>query len=314
MPKGKILVTRSLPGKALDRLREAGYQVEVHEGLFLPQEDLLKRVEGAIGLIPTVEDRIDAEVMDRALELKVIACYSVGVDHVDLEAAKARGIRVTHTPGVLTEATADLTLALLLAVARRVVEGVDYARRGLWRAWHPELLLGMDLQGATLGIVGMGRIGQAVAQRAEAFGMKVVYTSRAPKPLPYPHLSLEELLATSDIVSLHTPLTPETHRLMNRERLFAMRPGSILINTARGGLVDTEALVEALKGHLFGAGLDVTDPEPLPPGHPLYTLPNAVITPHIGSAGRRTRERMAEMAVENLLFALEGREPPNPVV
>ncbi len=144
--------------------------------------------------------------------------------------------------------------------------------------------------------------------------MKVVYTSRAPKPLPYPHLSLEELLATSDIVSLHTPLTPETHRLMNRERLFAMRPGSILINTARGGLVDTEALVEALKGHLFGAGLDVTDPEPLPPGHPLYTLPNAVITPHIGSAGRRTRERMAEIAVENLLFALEGREPPNPVV
>lgn len=314
MPKGKILVTRSLPGKALDRLREAGYQVEVHEGLFLPREDLLKKAEGAIGLIPTVEDRIDAEVMDRAPGLKVIACYSVGVDHVDLEAAKARGIRVTHTPGVLTEATADLTLALLLAVARRVVEGVDYARRGLWRAWHPELLLGMDLQGATLGIVGMGRIGQAVAQRAEAFGMKVVYTSRAPKPLPYPHLSLEELLATSDIVSLHTPLTPETHRLMNRERLFAMRPGSILINTARGGLVDTEALVEALKGHLFGAGLDVTDPEPLPPGHPLYTLPNAVITPHIGSAGRRTRERMAEIAVENLLFALEGREPPNPVV
>jgi len=314
MPKGKIFVTRSLPGKALDRLREAGYQVEVHEGLFLPREDLLKRVEGAIGLIPTVEDRIDAEVMDRAPELKVIACYSVGVDHVDLEAAKARGIRVTHTPGVLTETTADLTLALLLAVARRVVEGVDYARRGLWRAWHPELLLGMDLQGATLGIVGMGRIGQAVAKRAEAFGMKVVYTSRAPKPLPYPHLSLEELLATSDIVSLHTPLTPETHRLMNRERLFAMRPGSILINTARGGLVDTEALVEALRGHLFGAGLDVTDPEPLPPGHPLYTLPNAVITPHLGSAGRRTRERMAEVAVENLLFALEGREPPNPVV
>ena len=314
MPKGKIFVTRSLPGKALDRLREAGYQVEVHEGLFLPREDLLKRVEGAIGLIPTVEDRIDAEVMDRAPELKVIACYSVGVDHVDLEAAKARGIRVTHTPGVLTETTADLTLALLLAVARRVVEGVDYARRGLWRAWHPELLLGMDLQGATLGIVGMGRSGQAVAKRAEAFGMKVGYTSRAPKPLPYPHLSLEELLATSDIVSLHTPLTPETHRLMNRERLFAMRPGSILINTARGGLVDTEALVEALRGHLFGAGLDVTDPEPLPPGHPLYTLPNAVITPHIGSAGRRTRERMAEMAVENLLFALEGREPPNPVV
>lgn len=314
MPKGKILVTRSLPGKALDRLREAGYQVEVHEGLFLPREDLFKRVEGAIGLIPTVEDRIDAEVMDRAPGLKVIACYSVGVDHVDLEAAKARGIRVTHTPGVLTEATADLTLALLLAVARRVVEGVDYARRGLWRAWHPELLLGMDLQGATLGIVGMGRIGQAVAQRAEAFGLRVVYHSRREKPLPYPFLPLEGLLEEADIVSLHAPLTAETYRLMDRKRLFAMRKGSILLNTARGPLVDTEALVEALKGHLFGAGLDVTDPEPLPPGHPLYTLPNAVITPHIGSAGRRTRERMAEIAVENLLFALEGREPPNPVV
>jgi len=310
----RVLVTRTLPGKALDRLRERGLQVEVHRGLFLPKEELLKRVEGAVGLIPTVEDRIDAEVMDRAKGLKVIACYSVGVDHVDLEAARRRGIRVTHTPGVLTEATADLTLALLLAVARRLVEGVDYAREGRWQAWHPELLLGLDLEGLTLGIVGMGRIGQAVAKRAQAFGMRVVYTSRAPKPLPYPFLSLEELLARADIVSLHAPLTPETHRLLNRERLFAMKRGAILLNTARGGLVDTEALVEALDGHLFGAGLDVTDPEPLPPEHPLYARKNAVITPHIGSAGRRTRERMAKMAAENLLAVLKGVEPPNPVV
>ncbi|MFD3005580.1 2-hydroxyacid dehydrogenase [Thermus tengchongensis] len=309
----KVFVTRTLPGKALDRLRERGLEVEVHEGLLLPREELLRKVEGAVGLIPTVEDRIDAEVMDQAPGLRVIACYSVGVDHVDLEAAQARGIRVTHTPGVLTEATADLTWALLLAVARRVVEGVDYARKGLWRAWHPELLLGLDLGGLTLGLVGMGRIGQAVAKRAEAFGMRVVYTSRTPKPLPYPYLPLEDLLATADIVSLHAPLTPETYRLMDREKLFAMKPGSILLNTARGGLVDTEALVEALQGHLFGAGLDVTDPEPLPQGHPLYALPNAVITPHMGSAGKRTRERMAEMAVENLLAVLEGREPPNPV-
>lgn len=309
----KVFVTRTLPGKALDRLRERGLEVEVHEGLLLPREELLRKVEGAVGLIPTVEDRIDAEVMDQAPGLRVIACYSVGVDHVDLEAAQARGIRVTHTPGVLTEATADLTWALLLAVARRVVEGVDYARAGRWQAWHPELLLGLDLGGLTLGLVGMGRIGQAVAKRAEAFGMRVVYTSRTPKPLPYPYLPLEDLLATADIVSLHAPLTPETYRLMDREKLFAMKPGSILLNTARGGLVDTEALVEALQGHLFGAGLDVTDPEPLPQGHPLYALPNAVITPHMGSAGRRTRERMAEMAVENLLAVLEGREPPNPV-
>ncbi|BFH76109.1 D-glycerate dehydrogenase [Thermus thermophilus] len=309
----RVLVTRTLPGKALDRLRERGLEVEVHRGFFLPKEELLKRVEGAVGLIPTVEDRIDAEVMDRAKGLKVIACYSVGVDHVDLEAARLRSIRVTNTPDVLTEATADLTLALLLAVARRVVEGAAYARDGLWKAWHPELLLGLDLQGLTLGLVGMGRIGQAVAKRALAFGMRVVYHARTPKPLPYPFLPLEELLETADIVSLHTPLTPETHRLMDRRRLLSMKPGTILLNTARGGLVDTEALVEALRGHLFGAGLDVTDPEPLPPDHPLYRLRNAVITPHIGSAGRTTRERMAEVAVENLLAVLEGREPPNPV-
>jgi len=310
----RVFVTRTLPGPALERLREEGLEVEVHQGLFLPREELLKKVEGVVGLIPTVEDRIDEEVMDRAGPgLKVIACYSVGVDHVDLEAARRRGIRVTHTPGVLTEATADLTLALLLAVARRVVEGVDYARGGQWRAWHPELLLGLDLEGLTLGIVGMGRIGQAVAKRAQAFGMRVVYTSRTPKPLPYPFLPLEELLAQADIVSLHAPLTPETHRFLNRERLFAMKPGAILLNTARGGLVDTEALVEALDGHLFGAGLDVTDPEPLPPEHPLYARKNAVITPHLGSAGRRTRERMAMMAVENLLAVLKGLEPPNPV-
>ena len=302
----KVFVTRTLPGKALDRLRERGLEVEVHRGLFLPKAELLKRVEGAVGLIPTVEDRIDAEVMDRAKGLKVIACYSVGVDHVDLEAARERGIRATHTPGVLTEATADLTLALLLAVARRVVEGAAYARDGLWRAWHPELLLGLDLQGLTLGLVGMGRIGQAVAKRALAFGMRVVYHARTPKPLPYPLLSPEELLKEADGGSLHT--------LLNRERLFAMKRGAILINTARGALVDTEALVEALRGHLFGAGLDVTDPEPLPQDHPLYRLPNAVSTPHIGSAGRTTRERMAEVAVENLLAVLEGREPPNPVV
>ncbi len=311
----KVFVTRRLPGKALEGLRAKGLEVVVHEGLTLPREELLRQVEGASGLIPTVEDRIDAEVMDRAgPSLRVIACYSVGVDHVDLEAVKARGIRVTHTPGVLTEATADLTLALLLLVARRVVEGVDYAREGHWQAWHPELLLGLDLPGLTLGLVGMGRIGQAVAQRAQAFGLKVVYTSRKAKPLPYPFLPLEGLLEEADIVSLHLPLTPETHRLMDRRRLFAMKRGSILLNTARGGLVETEALVEALEGHLFGAGLDVTDPEPLPKDHPLYRRKNAVITPHIGSAGIRTRSLMAQMAVENLLAVLEGREPPNPVV
>jgi glyoxylate reductase len=311
----RVLVTRELPGDHLDRLREKGVQVEVWPGWTLPREVLLERVEGVVGLIPTVEDRIDAQVMDRAGPgLRVIASYSVGVDHIDLEAARARGIRVTHTPGVLAAATADLTLALLLAVARRVVEGVEYARAGLWTAWHPKLLLGLELEGLTLGIVGMGEIGRRVAQRAEGFGMRVVYTSRTPKPLPYPFLDLETLLFTADVVSLHLPLTPETHRLLDRRRLFSMKEGAILLNTARGGLLDTEALVEALQGHLLGAGLDVTDPEPLPKDHPLYALKNAVITPHIGSATTRAREGMARKAVENLLAVLEGREPPDPVV
>ncbi|WP_235283867.1 D-glycerate dehydrogenase [Thermus sp. 2.9] len=312
----RVYVTRTLPGQALERLKAKGLEVEVHEGLFLPREELLRKVEGVHGLIPIVEDRIDAEVMDRAgKNLKVIACYSVGVDHVDLEAAQLRGIRVTHTPDVLTEATADLTLALLLAVARRVVEGVDPRPRRALAGLAPRAPLGPGPPGPHPGPRGHGPASpRRWAKRALAFGMRVVYTSRTPKPLPYPFLPLEDLLATADIVSLHAPLTPETHRLLNRERLFAMKPGAILVNTARGALVDTEALVEALKGHLLGAGLDVTDPEPLPPGHPLYALPNAVITPHIGSAGRRTRERMAEVAVENLLAVLEGREPPNPVV
>ncbi len=311
----RVFVTRELPGNHLDRLWEKGVQVEVWPGEALPRENLLKQVEGVTGLIPTVEDRIDAEVMDRAgPALRVIASYSVGVDHIDLEAARARGIRVTHTPGVLAGATADLTLALLLAVARRVVEGAAYAREGLWKNWHPKRLLGLELEGLTLGVVGMGEIGRRVAQRAEAFGMRIVYTSRTPKPLPYPFLDLEGLLAVADVVSLHLPLTRETHRLLDRRRLFAMKAGGILLNTARGGLVDTEALVEALQGHLFGAGLDVTDPEPLPQGHPLYALSNVVITPHIGSATTKARDQMARLAVDNLLAVLEGREPPNPVV
>ncbi len=315
-----VFVTRSLPGTALDELRQAGYRVDVWpEFLAPPREVLLERVRGAAGLITMLEDRVDAELMDAADPgLKVIAQYAVGLDNIDLEAAKKRGIVVTHTPGVLTDATADLAFALLAATARRVVEGHDYVRRGEWKTWHPELLLGPELHGATVGVVGFGRIGQAFARRARGFEMKVLYTSRRPKPeaeaaLTAERVELDELLARADFVSLHTPLTPETHRLMNAERLARMKEGAVLVNTARGKVVDTEALLDALEhGPLFAAGLDVTDPEPLPADHPLSRHPRVVVTPHIGSAGRATRLHMAEMVARDVLAVLQGRPPRYP--
>ncbi|WP_457627803.1 2-hydroxyacid dehydrogenase [Oceanithermus sp.] len=316
----RVFVTRSLPGTALDELRQTGYRVDVWpEFLAPPREVLLERVRGAAGLITMLEDRVDAELMDAAGPgLKVIAQYAVGLDNIDLEAAKKRGIVVTHTPGVLTDATADLAFALLAAAARRVVEGHDYVRRGEWKTWHPELLLGPELHGATVGVVGFGRIGQAFAHRARGFEMKVLYTSRRPKPeaeaaLAAERVELDELLARADFVSLHTPLTPETHRLMNAERLARMKEGAVLVNTARGKVVDTEALLDALEhGPLFAAGLDVTDPEPLPAGHPLSRHPRVVVTPHIGSAGHATRLHMAEMVARDVLAVLQGRPPRYP--
>ncbi|XOB99312.1 2-hydroxyacid dehydrogenase [Deinococcota bacterium DY0809b] len=318
----RVFVTRSLPGTALDELRQTGYRVEVWtEFLAPPREVLLERVRGAAGLITMLEDRVDAELMDAAgPDLKVIAQYAVGLDNVDLAAARERGIVVTHTPGVLTDATADLAFALLAAAARRVVEGHDYVRRGEWKTWHPELLLGPELHGATVGVVGFGRIGQAFARRARGFEMKVLYASRRPKPeaeaaLAAERVELDELLARADFVSLHTPLTPETHRLMNAERLARMKEGAVLVNTARGKVVDTEALLDALEhGPLFAAGLDVTDPEPLPADHPLLGHPRVVVTPHIGSAGLRTRRRMAEMVAHDLRAVLEGRTPKHAAV
>ena len=316
----RVFVTRNLPGNSLDQLRQAGVEVDVWPGFLAPpRQEMLERVSGAAGLITMLEDRVDAELMDAAGPgLKVIAQYAVGLDNIDLEAAKERGIVVTHTPGVLTDATADLAFALLTAAARRVVEGHDYVRRGEWRTWHPELLLGPELHGATVGVVGFGRIGQAFARRARGFDMEVLYTSRHPKPeaeaeLNAKHVELNELLERSDFVSLHTPLTPETLRLMNAERLARMKEGAILINTARGKVVDTAALLDALENDpLFAAGLDVTDPEPLPADHPLLKHPRVVVTPHIGSAGRQTRLKMAEMVVGDLLAVLKGERPVFP--
>jgi len=313
----RVFVTRNLPGNSLNKLRQAGIEVDVWPNFLAPpRNEMLRRVSGVAGLITMLEDKIDAEVMDAAgPSLKVISQYAVGLDNIDLKAAKDRGIIVTHTPGVLTNATADLAFALLTAAARRVVEGHDYVLRGQWQTWHPELLLGPELYGATVGIIGFGRIGQAFARRARGFDMKVLYTSRHPKPkaeagLKAQYVGLDELLERADFVSLHTPLTPYTHHLLNSEKLAQMKENSILINTARGKVVDTQALLDALDhGPLFAAGLDVTDPEPLPANHPLLKHQRVVITPHIGSAGRSTRLQMAKMVVEDTLAVLNNSQP-----
>ena len=294
----RCFVTRDLPGNALDRLRSE-HDVDVWpEPDPPPREALLRRVKDADALLSLLTDEVDAEVM---ASLRAIANYAVGTDNIDLEAATVRGIPVGNTPDVLTETTAELAFALMLAVARRIVEGDRYVREGRWGEWRPDLLLGHDLHGSTLGIVGFGRIGRAVARRAEGFGMTVVHG-----------LPLEDLLGRSDFVSLHAPLTPRTRGLIGAAELERMKPTAILVNTARGPLVDTHALAAALgEGEIAGAGLDVTDPEPLPAGHPLLQAPNLVIAPHIGSASHRTREAMADMAVDNLIAALAGDRMPH---
>jgi glyoxylate reductase len=297
----RVFVTRRLPGTAVGRLREA-HEVDLWpDSAPPPRADLVERTAEAEGLLSMLTDPIDAELLDAAPGLKAIANYAVGTDNIDLEAATKRGIAVGNTPDVLTETTAELAFALMLAVARRIVEADAYVRAGRWGPWRPDLLLGHDLNGSTLGIVGFGRIGQAVARRAEGFGMTVIHG-----------IPLNDLLERSDFVSLHAPLTQETRGLIGAAELARMKPTAILVNTARGPLVDTDALATALRdGEIAGAGLDVTDPEPLPGEHPLLQAPNLVVAPHIGSASHRTREAMADMAVDNLLAALEGERMPH---
>src|SRR4051794_30601486 len=293
----RVYVTSDLPGRALDRLR-AEHAVELWSGSQRPPRDALT---GREALLTMVVDPVDAETIAASPELRAIANYGVGTDNVDLTAATERGIPVGNTPDVLTETTAELAFALMLAAARRITEADRYVREGRWLEWQPDLLLGRDLHGATLGIVGYGRIGKAVARRAEGFGMDVLHG-----------VPLNELLERSDFVSVHAPLKPETKGLIGAEELRQMKPTAILVNTARGPLVDTQALTEALQsGQIAGAALDVTDPEPLPADHPLLSAPNLVIAPHIGSASHRTREAMAGMCVDNLLAALAGERMPH---
>jgi glyoxylate reductase len=302
-----VFVTRALPGDALDRLADAGHEVDVWPGNLPPHPtELRDRSAGADGLLSLLTDRIDQQLLDAAPSLRAIANYAVGSDNVDLAATRARGIQVGVTPDVLTEATADLAFALLLAAARRVVEGHDAVTTGRWRTWEPQGWLGADVHGATLAIVGgAGRIGQAVARRAQGFAMNVLTVGR--------HDDLHDALRQADFVSLHTPLTPETRHLIDERALAAMKPTAILVNTGRGGLVDQQALREALtRGTLAGAALDVTDPEPLPADDPLLTAPNLLVVPHIGSATTTARARMTAMAVDNLLAGLDGRPMPHP--
>ncbi|MCE9667814.1 D-glycerate dehydrogenase [Myxococcus stipitatus] len=313
----RVFVTRQLPGEALGRLGEH-VELRVWEDELPPSRDtLLEEASRADGLVTLLTDRVDARLLALAPGLRAVSNVAVGYDNIDVAACTQRRVAVGNTPGALTETSADFAFALILGLARRVAEADAYVRAGKWRTWSPTLLLGTDVYGATLGIVGAGGIGSAVARRARGFGMRVLYVSREAKPALEAQTGARRvdkatLLAQADIVSLHVPLTPLTRHWVGREELAALKPGALLVNTSRGGVVDPEALVEALReGRLGGAALDVTEPEPLPPDSPLMTLPNVLLAPHIASASHATRGRMASMAVDNLLAALEGRRPPH---
>lgn len=303
----RCFVTRSLPGSALDRLA-CEHEVDLWPGRLPPQRhELAARLRDAEGLLCLLTDGVDRELIEGAPRLRVVASYSVGSDNVDLDAAAEHGIAVGVTPDVLTDATADMAFALLLAAARRVVEADAAARSGGWRTWEPAYLLGREVHRRTLGVVGAGRIGSAVARRAEGFDMEVIISARRSG------VPLEELLAKADFVSLHVPLTVETDGLIGERELGLMRSDAILVNTARGAIVDNVALAAALReGRIAAAALDVTDPEPPPTGHPILEAPNVTLAPHIGSATRVARERMADLAVDNLLAGLAGRPLPAP--
>ena len=318
MTKPRIFVTRLIPEKGLEMVRQAG-EVEVwQDRLPPPYEALAQKVRGIHALLCMLTDRIDANLMDAiGPQVKVISQMAVGFDNIDVAAATARGIPVGNTPGVLTDTTADFAWALLMAAARRVVESDKFTRTGKWKTWGPMDFLGPDVTGATLGIIGFGRIGQGLARRAQGFDMRILYYDRRRDPEAEQkhgahYVDLDTLLRESDFASLHTTLSRETHHLMNDARLRKMKPGGILINTARGPVVDPDALYRALSaGTIAYAALDVTEPEPIAPDNPLLTLDNIVITPHIASASIQTRGKMAAMAAANLIAGLKGEPLPN---
>lgn len=315
----RILITRRLPGRAVEMLLNTFGQanVDLHDSdVPITRAALLSRVQGVDGLLCLLTERIDAEVLDAAgKRLRIVSTMAVGYDNIDVSAATARGVAVTNTPGVLTESTADLAFALILAAARRLGEAERFLRSGSWNTWSPTLLLGVDLSGATLGIFGMGRIGQAVARRAQGFGMRILYHNRrrlsAEQEAEFNaiYVDKETLLAESDFLSLHCPLSPETRHAFSETEFRRMKPSAVFVNTTRGPVVDEAALARALReGWIFSAGIDVFEREP--EVHPeLLACENAVLIPHLGSATRATRAKMAEMAAENLIALLQGGRP-----
>lgn len=317
MTKASVFVTRLIPHQGLEKILEVVH-AEVWPKELPPSYEVLKnKVEGIDGLLCLLTDRIDGPLMDAAgASLKVISQMAVGYDNIDLTAATSRGIAVGHTPGVLTDATADFTWALLMAAARRLVEADRFTRHGRWKTWGPTLLLGAQVAGATLGIVGMGRIGQAVARRAKGFKMRVIYHdpqrhADLEKALALHYVEMDQLLQESDFITIHTWLSKETYHLFSEPQFKLMKPTAILINTARGPIVDLQALYKALKeGRIAYAALDVTDPEPIEMDNPLLGLDNLIITPHIASASLQARTKMAIMAAENLIAGLEGERLP----
>jgi glyoxylate reductase len=317
MPKPTVFVTRMIPERGLQMVKDF-CEAEIWSDELPPsREALLKGIQGKDGLLCLLTDRIDAEVMEAAgLQFKVISNHAVGFDNIDVHEATRRGIPVGNTPDVLTEATADFAFSLMMAAGRRVLEGVQYVRAGKWKTWGPTLLLGVDFKGATLGLVGFGRIGKAMARRAAGFDMRVIFCDpdevTLPPDIKATQVDLDILLEESDFISLHTPLTQDTRHLIDAAALDKMKPTAVLVNTSRGPVVDMDALYEALRQHkILAAGLDVTEPEPIPVDHPLLALDNAIVVPHIASASRTTRDKMAWMAAQNLIAGLKGQHLPN---
>jgi glyoxylate reductase len=317
---GRVFVTRAIPQAGIDTLEAAGHTVDIWpDELPPPRDELAAHLAEADGAMTMVTDKLDNELLAGCPNLRIVANMAVGYDNVEPAVAARNGIWLTNTPGVLAETTADLAFALLLSAARKVSLSERDTRAGGWKTWSPTGYLGQDVFGATLGIVGLGEIGTAMARRARGFSMRTLYCGRtvkteAERELGVTRVPFDKLLSESDFVTIHVPLTKETRHMFGAIEFGLMRPNAILVNTARGTIVDQAALVDALReGTIAAAGLDVTDPEPLPEGHPLYHLPNVVLTPHIGSASHATRSRMAQMAAENINAVLAGSPPLNPV-
>ncbi len=317
MAKPKVFVTRLIPDEGLARLRETAEVQVWQEELPPPYDVLLKEVRQVDGLLSLLTDKIDAALMDSNPRLKVVSNIAVGFDNIDIPAATARGIPIGNTPGVLTDTTADFAFTLLMAAARRVPEASDYVRAGKWKTWGPKLFTGQDIHGATLGIIGFGRIGQGMAKRASGFNMHVLYydiyrREDLEKSMGVQYVDIDTLLRESDFVTIHTDLNEQTRHMMNASAFGKMKRTAILINAARGPMVDHGALYDALhQGKIAGAALDVTEPEPIPMDSPLLRVPNCLIVPHIASASVATRAKMAEMAAANVLAGLRGERLPN---